>query len=119
MSRYAYHVSGPDYGQLLKRKAWHRLQECVPSELKGATSLRARVVSGAPAEQIARVSREIDADLIVMGVTGRGAIGRRLLGSTAVRVIRSAGRPVLAIPERLHKAARVNAESEALATIAA
>ncbi len=54
-----------------------------------------------------------------MGVTARGAIGRRLLGSTAVRVIRSAGCPVLAIPERLHKAARVNAESEALATIAA
>jgi nucleotide-binding universal stress UspA family protein len=119
MSRYAYHVSDPDYGQLLKRNAWHRLQECVPSEFRGATSLRARVVSGAPAEQIARVSREIDADLIVVGVTARGAIGRRLLASTAVRVMRSAGRPVLAIPERLHKAARVNAESEALTTIAA
>jgi nucleotide-binding universal stress UspA family protein len=119
MSRYAYHVNGPDYGHLLKRNAWHRLQECVPSELRGVTSLGARVVSGATAEQIARVSREIDADLIVVGVKARGAIGRRLLAPTAVRVIRAAGRPVLAIPERQHKATRVNAESEALTTIAA
>src|SRR5688572_14201932 len=94
MSRYAYHVSGADYGPLLKRDAWQRLQECVPSEFTAVTDLRARVVSGAPAEQIARLSREIDADLIVMGVTARGAIGRRLFGSTGVRVMRSAGRPV-------------------------
>jgi nucleotide-binding universal stress UspA family protein len=119
MSRYAHHVIGPDYGPLLKRVAWQRLQESVPSELRAATSLRGRVVSGAPTEQIARVSREIDADLIVMGITARGAIGRRLLGSTALRVIRSAGRPVLAIPERLHKAAIVNAKSDAVAGIAA
>jgi nucleotide-binding universal stress UspA family protein len=119
MSRYAYHVSDPDYGQLLKRNAWHRLQEYVPSELRGATSLRARVVSGAPAEQIARVSREIDADLIVMGVTARGAIGRRLLGSTAVRVMRSAGRPILAIPERLRRRAAVDAASDPATRVAA
>jgi nucleotide-binding universal stress UspA family protein len=119
MSRYAYQISSPNYGPLLKRDAWQRLQECVPSELRAATNLRGRVVSGTPAEQIARVSREIDADLIVMGVTERGAIGRRLFGSTAVRVIRSAGRPVLTIPERRHKAAMVNADSDAVATTAA
>ncbi len=119
MSRYAYHISDPECGPLLKRDAWLRLHECVPSELRSAANLRARVVSGAPAEQIARLSREIDADLIVMGVTARGAIGRRLFGSTAVRVMRSASRPVLAIPERLHEAAMVNAESDAVTTTAA
>lgn len=117
-TRYAYHVAAPDYGPLLKRNAWQRLQECVPSELRTKTDLRARVVSGAPAEQIARVSREIDADLIVMDVTARGAIGRRLLGSTADRVMRSARRPILAIPERIHKIASVKAESHAVRSIA-
>lgn len=119
VSRYAFQVSGPDYGQLLKRTARQRLQESVPPELRAATNLRGRVVSGAPAEQIARVSREIDADLIVMGVTERGAIARRLLGSTAVRLMRAAGRPVLTVPERLHKAALVNAKSDVVRAIAA
>jgi universal stress protein A len=118
-SRYAYHLARPDYGRLLKRDAWQRLQECVPSELRAAARVRARVVSGAPAAQIAKVSREIGADLIVMGVTARGAIGRRLFGSTAFRVLRSAGRPILAIPERLHQAAMVNAASDGVTTIAA
>jgi nucleotide-binding universal stress UspA family protein len=76
-------------------------------------------VSGAPAEQIANLSREIDADLIVMGVTARGAIGRRFFGSTAIRVMRSASRPVLAVPERSQKAALVDAESNAVTSIAA
>jgi nucleotide-binding universal stress UspA family protein len=119
MSRHAYHLSGPDYGPLLKRDAWQRLQELFLSELRAATNLRARVVSGTPAEQIARVSREIDADLIVMGVTARGAIGRRLLGSTAVRVMRSAGRPLLAVPERPHEVATINGKSDAATTVAA
>jgi nucleotide-binding universal stress UspA family protein len=119
MTRYAYHVGDADYGPLLERDAWQRLQECVPWDRRAGIDLRARVVAGAPAEQIVKVSREIDANLIVMGVTAHGAIGRRLLGSTAVHVIRSAGRPVLAIPERLHKAVGANAKSDAMTTTAA
>lgn len=119
MSPYAYHVSGPDYDPLSKRDAWQRLQEWVPSEFRGVTNLRARVVSGALPEQIGRLSREIDADLIVMGVTARGAIVRRLFGSTAVRVMRSAGRPVLAIPERLRRRAVVDAASDPVTRVAA
>jgi nucleotide-binding universal stress UspA family protein len=117
MTRYAYDVSVPDYGELLKREAWQQLQDSVPSEIRATTDLRARVVSGVPAQEIVRVSSEVDADLIVMSVTSRGAIGRKVFGSTAVRVMRSAGRPVLAIPERMHKA--VVAESDSMPTIAA
>jgi nucleotide-binding universal stress UspA family protein len=119
MTRYASHVGGVDYGSWLQRDAWQRLQECVPLELRAGIDLRARVVTGAPAEHIATVSREIGANLIVMGVTARGTIGRRALGSTAGRVIRSGGRPVLAIPERLHTAVVANARSEAMTTSAA
>jgi nucleotide-binding universal stress UspA family protein len=119
MARYAYHLGGVDYGPLLEREAWQRLQECVPSDLRAGIDLRARVVAGPSAEQIANVSREIDAHLIVMGVTARGAIGRRLLGSTAVRVMRSAGRPVLAVPERLRETTVTNVKSNAVTTSAA
>ena len=54
---------------------------------------------GDPAEIIQLHADARDIDLIVMGVTSRGAIGRKLIGSTAARVIRAAGRPVLAVPE--------------------
>jgi nucleotide-binding universal stress UspA family protein len=116
---HAYHLTGPDYVPLLTRNAWQLLQECVPPQLSAATDVRARVLFGPAAAQIVRVSREIDADLIVMGVTARGAIGRRLLGSTAARVMRSAGRPLLAVPEGMHEAAMVHGESDAVQSIAA
>lgn len=63
----------------------------VPVEARTRADVRARVVSGTPATEIVRIASEIDADLIVMGVMSRGAIGRNLFGSTAARVIRTAG----------------------------
>jgi nucleotide-binding universal stress UspA family protein len=58
-----------------------------------------RVVTGDPAEEIGRIAADVKADLIVVGVTSRGSLGRRVFGSTATRVIRTAGCPVLAVPE--------------------
>ena len=81
--------------------------------------VRARVVSGTPADEIVRLATELNTDLVVMGVTSRGAVGRRLFGSTAVRVMRSAHCPVLAVPERMRKEARVDVESTSVAAEAA
>ena len=67
--------------------------------------VHARVVTGEPSAEISRVAAEVDADLILVGVTARGPIGRLIMGSTAARVIRAAGRPVLAIPQPVGKAA--------------
>ena len=50
---------------------------------------------GEPAAVILDVARSHDADLIVMGTTGRGAMSRMLLGSQAERVLRSAECPVI------------------------
>jgi nucleotide-binding universal stress UspA family protein len=113
VSRYAYHFTVPEYGRRLQRDAWQRLQDIVPADLRTTNRLRARVVSGAPADGIARVAREIEADLIVMGVTSRGPVGRTLFGSTAVRVMGSAGRPGLAVPEVMRKRPLVDTESNA------
>ncbi len=53
------------------------------------------VLSGRPVQEICRVARQIDADLIVLPTRGRTAFRRVLLGSTAERVIRCAPCPVL------------------------
>jgi hypothetical protein len=47
----------------------------------------------------------ISADLILVGVSTRGAIARQIFGATAARLILIAGRPVLAVPELTQRAA--------------
>lgn len=113
MGRYAYHITTPEYGKLLRREAWQRLQESVPPTLKASTHVRARVVAGRPAEEILKLARELDADLIAMGVTSRGVIGRRVFASTAVRVMRSATCPVLVVPDRMRESTPLDMEDAA------
>ncbi|MEP7117573.1 MAG: universal stress protein [Acidobacteriota bacterium] len=114
-SSHGYNVAVPEYGRRLHEDVWQRLQDAVPLAARTVADVRARVTSGTPAIEIARIASEIDADLIVMGVTPRGAIGRALAGSTAARVIQTAGRPVLAVSgrglERLHPGPQAGAST--------
>jgi nucleotide-binding universal stress UspA family protein len=55
------------------------------------------VAVGKPSREILRAAAEIGADLIVMGVHGRGALERAMLGSTTHQVIRHATCPVLTV----------------------
>jgi nucleotide-binding universal stress UspA family protein len=117
VSRYSYHLNEPEYQRLLARDAWRRMQDTVSPAAKNSATVHARVASGDPSTEIARIAADVEADVIVLGVTSRGAIGRRFFGSTAVGVIRSAGRPVLAIPEVVNAAIPV-AEQDQLAVSA-
>lgn len=99
-SRYMYHLMEPEYQRQLARDAWQRIAATIPASARTSRTVHARVVTGDPSAEISRVAAEVDADLIVVGVTPRGAIGRMFIGSTAARVMRTAGRPVLAIPQR-------------------
>lgn len=99
VSRYSYHLHEAEYQRLLGRDARRRLQDTVAKAAKGSGRVHTRVATGDPSTEIVQLAVEIEADVIVLGVTSRGAIGRRVVPSTAVRVIRTAGRPVLAIPE--------------------
>lgn len=56
-----------------------------------------RISEGHPAEEIIRISEEIDAGLIVMGGMGATGIDRYLLGSVADRVVRGSRIPVLVV----------------------
>jgi nucleotide-binding universal stress UspA family protein len=88
-----------DYQHLLVRDAWRRLQESTPSLRAPDTTARARVLTGDPASAIARFADGVHADLIVVGLTRRGAVSRVVFGATAARLMRVASQPVLVIPE--------------------
>ena len=104
-SRYADYLGEPDYQRLLARDAWLRLQETISATAKTPPTVHARVVRGDASTEIARIATEVDADVIVVGVTSHGFIGQRIFESTAARLIRIAKRPVLAIPELLDQRA--------------
>jgi nucleotide-binding universal stress UspA family protein len=55
------------------------------------------VAIGEPKREIVTLAEAQAADLIVLGVSGRGAINLALLGSTAHYVIREGNRPVLTV----------------------
>jgi nucleotide-binding universal stress UspA family protein len=55
-------------------------------------------MEGRAHRQILRAAAETQADVIVMGIQGRGAVDRMLFGSNTQAVIREAGCPVLAVP---------------------
>jgi nucleotide-binding universal stress UspA family protein len=55
------------------------------------------VVTDKSYKAILRIARERDADLIVLGVQGRGVLDRMFFGSTTNHVIRQATCPVLTI----------------------
>jgi len=55
------------------------------------------IEAGVPSEEIARVSKELGADMVVVGTHGRGGLSRFFLGSVADRVIRTTACPVLTV----------------------
>jgi nucleotide-binding universal stress UspA family protein len=66
---------------------------------------RGRVITpaGSPFLEIVRAAKEEDADLIVMGTHGRGAVAHILMGSVAERVVRKAPCPVLTVRSGEHE----------------
>jgi universal stress protein A len=56
------------------------------------------VRGGEAPSAILSTARDIDADLIVMGTRGRGALVRALLGSTAAAVLQGTTLPVMVVP---------------------
>ena len=71
---------------------------------------------GRPYEEIVRLAREIDADLIVLATRGYSGLKHLLLGSSAERVVRNAPCPVLVGPKRKQKA-KPNRQTFAIRTI--
>ncbi len=73
-----------------------RLEELARSEgaLEGTVY---HVIPGAAADAIHTVAEEADADLVLVGATRRGRLGKLLLGTTAQRVLRGTSLPVMVV----------------------
>ena len=72
-------------------------------ETSGIARGEAVVGAGNPFYEIVRLARERDADLIIVGTHGRGAVAHVLLGSVAERVVRKAPCPVLTVRKGEHE----------------
>jgi nucleotide-binding universal stress UspA family protein len=75
-----------------------RLRALVPAQARIYCTVTTQVNEGKPAREIERVAAAEQADLIVMGVQGRGAVDLMVFGSNTNAVIRSAACPVLVVP---------------------
>jgi nucleotide-binding universal stress UspA family protein len=73
------------------------LRALIPEEAKTYCTVMTTVREGAADRTILNVAAEQQADLIVMGVQGRGALDRLVFGSNTARVARTATCPVLIV----------------------
>jgi nucleotide-binding universal stress UspA family protein len=85
--------------------ALHKLQSLIPPSSHAA--VLAQVVVGPPVAEILRAARTMNAELLVIGVGRRSALGSRLFGKTA-QLLRDATCPILAVPTA--EAARADTE---------
>lgn len=84
----------PDLVESMVQAARQRVDELVAASGSGAQVEIHTAPAPADAAVIG-VAESIDADLIIVGATERGAVSRTLLGTTAGRVVRTASAPVL------------------------
>ena len=73
------------------------LQEMIPDTVRTYCNVETMMTQGKPETEILRVAGEHGADLIVIGVRGRGAVDLTIFGSTTQQVVRLATCPVLTI----------------------
>ena len=76
------------------------LRRCLQEAIRGAPNVRSvksMMTHGKPWREILRTAAEREADLIVMGVQGRGAADLLFFGSTTQHVVREATCPVLTL----------------------
>jgi nucleotide-binding universal stress UspA family protein len=88
-----------EHRQLAESESRVWLQQAVPDEMRawcGAAEVR---VAEKPYQEILRQAAQWTADLIVLGVRGRGAADMLVFGSTTNRVVREAACAVLTIPQ--------------------
>jgi nucleotide-binding universal stress UspA family protein len=85
-----------EYRRYLETSAKERL-DAVAASVVPTGAVATRVVFGKPYVELLDAARQERADLIVLGVRGRGTLDLAFFGSTANHVVRSAACPVLTI----------------------
>lgn len=65
------------------------------------SQIRFEVLEGSPAKQLSKRAKALEAEVIVLGRTGRRKVAEFIMGSTAQRVVREAQLPVLVVQSGL------------------
>jgi nucleotide-binding universal stress UspA family protein len=86
-----------DFQRALLAEARHTAGRAAATLRERFGTIETRVVAGDPRERIIDVAAEWDADLIVVGARGLGAVATALLGSVSLAVARHAPCPVLVV----------------------
>lgn len=81
------------------RDALRRLRLAVPVERHTHATIDARVLVGDTTTEVSRAVNDIGADLVIVGVPKRSLVSRALFGTTAARLLRAIGVPMLAVPD--------------------
>jgi universal stress protein E len=99
-----------DYVEECRRLLEERKESAMASNDSTHLSIDTLVREGRPAEQIVRVAREEEVDLIALGSRGSFAAGQSFLGSVSKRVLQAAPCPTVIVPSllssRMRSAAR-------------
>ena len=74
-----------------------KLEKSVPEEIRAEINCEASVCLGIPFDEIVKVAKDKNIDLIVMGTHGRTGISHVMLGSIAEKVMREAPCPVMIV----------------------
>ncbi len=96
------HPTSPEFDlerirEAARADALRRLGDLVPDEARTYCAIETAVVDGNAYRELLRQAAERQADVIVMGVHGRGAMDVLMFGSTTQHVIRAATCPVLVV----------------------
>lgn len=94
---YVPHISFEQLEREIEESAAKMMNAFCSSKLANFSNYRTEIVTGIPCDEITAAAAKNDASLIVLGTHGRTGLDRILFGSTAERVVRSAGCPVLTV----------------------
>lgn len=91
----------PDLPEIREKHARVQCEQVLAAE--GLSAARVLLVHGRPAAAIIQAAKDENADLILVGTHGRGAVAHLLLGSVAERIVRMSPCPVLTVRSGEHE----------------
>lgn len=94
---YVPHISFENLEKEIVEGAEKMMDKFCRTKVKDYADYETMILSGIPYEEIIKKAEEAQASLIVMGTHGRRGLDHMLFGSTAERVVRGAGCPVLTV----------------------
>lgn len=82
----------------IRKRATAKLDELLAGVPSDISDVRTKLVDGSPLHAVLDYTKEIGADLVVLGSHGHSLVGSLLLGSVAEGLVRKAAVPTLVIP---------------------